>query len=125
MTYAEKLRDPRWQRVRLKIMERDDFACRDCSDKTKNLQVHHCAYVGRDPWNAPESVLLTLCEVCHSKRQVLENEIHLTLGRIMAKLTNTQDETEESFSELEWISIELSEALSYKAGIRIIEGPKQ
>lgn len=27
MTYAEKLKDPRWQKKRLRILERDAFAC--------------------------------------------------------------------------------------------------
>ena len=28
--YYAKLRDPRWQRIRLKVMERDHYACLTC-----------------------------------------------------------------------------------------------
>lgn len=85
-TYAEKLKDPRWQKKRLKILERDHWKCRDCDSGLSELQVHHCAYSGRDPWEAPDDVLLTLCEDCHEDRQAKENEAHLALGRLMAKL---------------------------------------
>lgn len=44
MTYYEMLKDPRWQKKRLEIMERDEFACRDCGDKESTLNVHHTYY---------------------------------------------------------------------------------
>lgn len=62
--YAEKLRDPRWQRRRLEIMSRDGFACRRCGDATRTLHVHHLRYSG-EPWEAPDAALETLCEDCH------------------------------------------------------------
>lgn len=65
-SYAEKLKDPRWQRVRLKIFERDCWRCRACGAEDKTLHVHHEAYRG-EPWDAPEEALKTLCEDCHSK----------------------------------------------------------
>jgi len=75
MTYAEKLKDPRWQRKRLEIMERDGFACRDCKSTEKTLEVHHCAYRGGDPWQTPDALLMTLCSECHHLRQSTEREI--------------------------------------------------
>jgi hypothetical protein len=67
-TYAEKLRDPRWQKMRLKILERDKFMCQHCLDTTKTLHVHHLVYInGRDPWEYPESHLVTLCCDCHEE----------------------------------------------------------
>lgn len=67
MTYAEKLKDPRWQRKRLEIMERDGFKCRRCGEKTKTLHVHHVAYLrGKAPWEHPDTGMLTLCEGCHA-----------------------------------------------------------
>ncbi len=64
--YSEKLRDPRWQRRRLAILERDSFACVVCGDTQTTLHVHHVAYVrGRDPWDYSERALVTLCETCH------------------------------------------------------------
>jgi hypothetical protein len=64
--YIEKLRDPRWQKKRLEIMQRDGFKCRECSATDKTLNVHHCFYkYGNDPWDYPEGSLVTLCEDCH------------------------------------------------------------
>lgn len=67
MTYAEKLKDPRWQRKRLEILNRDGWKCRRCGEKTKTLHVHHVAYLrGKSPWEHPDTGLLTLCEGCHA-----------------------------------------------------------
>ena len=64
--YAEKLKDPRWQRKRLEIMERDAFACQMCDDAESPLHVHHKWYVwGNDPWDYPNDALVTLCLDCH------------------------------------------------------------
>ena len=66
MTYSEKLRDPKWQKMRLEVMERDDFTCVQCGDSASTLNVHHCYYkYGRDPWEYEVDSLITLCETCH------------------------------------------------------------
>ncbi len=66
MTYREKFKDPRWQKKRLEIMERDGFKCRCCGSEKSTLNVHHSYYVkGRDPWHYPQFSLRTLCEECH------------------------------------------------------------
>lgn len=66
MKYSEKLRDPRWQKRRLKILEREDFTCEQCLEKSKPLHVHHLYYVkGREPWDYPDFALSVLCEECH------------------------------------------------------------
>lgn len=68
MTYNAKLRDPRWQKKRLEILQRDNFTCLACDDSTSELHVHHCYYVsGRQPWEYPNASLLTLCKTCHAK----------------------------------------------------------
>lgn len=65
--YSQALRDPRWQRKRLEIFQRDDWRCRKCGTDSKNLQIHHTKYErGKNPWEYPGFVLLTLCEDCHS-----------------------------------------------------------
>lgn len=67
-TYSEKLRDPRWQRKRLEIMNRDKFTCRHCGDEHNELQVHHRKYYsGLAPWEYHGSDLVTLCKKCHAK----------------------------------------------------------
>ena len=63
-SYSEKLKDPRWQRKRLEVMQRDNFKCAICSTETKTLNVHHKTYKG-DPWEQENEDLTTLCEDCH------------------------------------------------------------
>lgn len=66
--YVVKLRDPRWQKQRLKILERDRWTCQVCESTTDTLAVHHLYYEGAtDPWEYPDEALLTLCEECHSR----------------------------------------------------------
>jgi 5-methylcytosine-specific restriction endonuclease McrA len=70
MTYAEKLKDPRWQKKRLEIMQRDDFTCQICKSKEKTLHIHHISYeYGVDPWNYEDINYKTLCEDCHNDEE--------------------------------------------------------
>jgi cytochrome c553 len=67
-TYREKLLDPRWQKKRLEILDRDEWMCMKCGDMENTLHVHHQMYFfGVDPWDYPEGLLITLCESCHQK----------------------------------------------------------
>jgi hypothetical protein len=71
-SYWEKLKDPRWQKKRLEVMELRNFECEDCGDGSKTLNVHHRAYKkNADPWDYDESELMCLCEDCHKKEHVL------------------------------------------------------
>ena len=66
MKYSEKLKDPRWQKLRLEIFERDEWACQICGDTENMLAVHHTYYESqKDPWEYPLKSLITLCEDCH------------------------------------------------------------
>ena len=68
MSYAEKLKDPRWQKMRLKVLERDEWKCRECGDSNSTLHVHHLIYFpGREPWEYNDNLLITLCEECHKE----------------------------------------------------------
>lgn len=65
-SYSAKLKDPRWQRKRLEVMERDKFTCQICGDTETSLQVHHIKYQkGKEPWDYPNDLLVTLCKHCH------------------------------------------------------------
>lgn len=78
MTYAEKLKDPRWQKKRLEILSRDGFSCWWCGDKETTLHVHHEAYSG-EPWEIPEYCLITLCEECHNVEHLPLTELERQL----------------------------------------------
>lgn len=64
MTYADKLKDPRWQKKRLEVFNRDEWKCIMCKDDTTTLHVHHFEYSG-NPWEAEMESLATLCHHCH------------------------------------------------------------
>lgn len=65
-TYAERLKDPRWQRRRLEILQRADFTCEQCGSKDRTLHVHHLLYrKGAMPWEYEDHELRSLCEPCH------------------------------------------------------------
>jgi len=73
--YAKKYRDPRWQKKRLEVMQRDEFTCQSCCDDTKTLNVHHRFYLpDKEPWEYPSDVLITLCEDCHEEEKEGKNE---------------------------------------------------
>lgn len=62
--YFQKLKDPRWQKLRLEVFNRDEFRCKNCGDDDKTLNVHHISYKG-EPWDQHIDLLVTLCENCH------------------------------------------------------------
>ena len=75
-TYLEKLKDPRWQRKRLEIMQRDEFSCNFCGDDSATLNVHHCYYgKNRNPWDYSNDHLITLCEACHKHVEEQKEDI--------------------------------------------------
>lgn len=79
-TYAEKLRDPRWQKKRLEIFERDGWHCRRCGDSESTLHCHHMRYDrGGEPWDSPSEDLITLCESCHEGETSTRQEYEDTL----------------------------------------------
>lgn len=44
-SYSEKLKDPRWQKKRLEVMESNEFCCEMCGDNESTLHVHHKEYL--------------------------------------------------------------------------------
>lgn len=65
MTYAEKLKDPRWQKKRLEILNRDNWRCRLCGDMGATLHIHHLKY-NKNPWDSDSDDLICYCKHCHS-----------------------------------------------------------
>lgn len=66
-SYSDKLKDPRWQKRRLEILERDGWMCQSCQDNESMLVVHHRFYEKGEPWEAKDCVLITLCQQCHEQ----------------------------------------------------------
>ena len=66
INYSDKLRSPQWQKKRLQILNRDKFTCKLCKDTETELHVHHKFYEkGKQPWEYPDNVFVTLCKHCH------------------------------------------------------------
>lgn len=83
LTYSEKLRDPRWQKKRLEVMERDEFTCVTCGRKDKTLNVHHWYYrKGNEPWDYPTESLVCLCEDCHERIELLKVNLLAAIGKL-------------------------------------------
>ncbi len=85
MNYTEKLKDPRWQKKRLKKLEEQDFTCEGCDSKRDMLHVHHLEYVGgRAPWEYANDELAVLCDKCHTF--VHKFDLKLYHLRVIARL---------------------------------------
>ena len=66
MKYSDKLKNPKWQKKRLKILEDRDWACELCCDKESTLHVHHTKYdQNKEPWEYEDYRLRVLCDSCH------------------------------------------------------------
>jgi len=84
MSYTDKLKDPKWQRRRLEIMERDGWRCQICGELDISLTVHHIRYLTPNPWEAEGRDLITYCEFCnamaHTMNGCIHNQLFGTLG---------------------------------------------
>jgi 5-methylcytosine-specific restriction endonuclease McrA len=82
--YEERLKDLRWQRKRLAVLERAGWSCEACGRKEEvSLQVHH-GYYERDalPWEYPERALYVLCDSCHERAEAARAQVYRELGCI-------------------------------------------
>lgn len=74
--FFDQYKDPRWQKKRLEIMERDEFSCQCCYETESELNVHHRKYIkDKKIWEYNNDQLVTLCDNCHK-------EVHITKDRI-------------------------------------------
>ncbi len=91
-SYRKKLADPRWQKKRLEIFERDEFACQLCGATESTLHIHHKHYsnyhhdwaddgetapakVFDEPWTSLDDALVTLCKACHEEETERMEEV--------------------------------------------------
>lgn len=100
--YAGKLLDPRWQRKKSEIQIRDNFTCQICGSNTDTLHVHHLSYApfGREPWDVPNSALLTLCDDCHKNEETHKRWINDTFMRAFGYLGYSNSNKEDLFKRL-------------------------
>ena len=86
--YMKTLRDPRWQKKRLRVLERAGWECEWCGNGQESLQVHHGFYPKSDkgkllePWEAPDAVLFCLCDACHKRAEGARQANYRALGEI-------------------------------------------
>lgn len=73
-SYSERLKHPKWQEKRLKILKRDKFCCRLCRDNETTLNIHHLEYSNGEPWEIDNKYLITLCEDCHHEIERLKKK---------------------------------------------------
>jgi len=86
-TYWEKLKDPRWQKIRLEVLGAEKFCCEVCGDSESTLHVHHGYYrKGAEPWDYPTDSLHALCESCHDNIGMETKEIHERLALLRPEL---------------------------------------
>lgn len=67
--WKEQYKHPNWQKMRLHILNRDNFTCQSCGDHHRLLHIHHTKYPQHEfIWNVEPATLETLCDVCHSRK---------------------------------------------------------
>lgn len=90
-TYWEKLKDPRWQKKRLEVLDRSNFACELCGDKESTLHVHHKAYKkGAEPWEYDSfDELQCLCENCHANEHDIDRKLEEALYEFKTMSTDS------------------------------------
>lgn len=111
-SYSEKLLDPRWQQMRLRVFERDEFTCRCCGSTTKTLHAHHVHYhpYSEGPWDYDQDTVITVCADCHNDEhaelEASKANVILELARMGFTRTWDFDCLTTMFSHLEKSDIE-------------------
>lgn len=116
-TYLEKLKDVRWQRKRLAMLERAKWKCECCGndEKTKpgiSLHVHHRWYSkGVEPWDYHDDCYEVLCEDCHTYvEKNLKTKINHLLLAIPSILLSSITYQVSLFKEVQSGDLELAAA---------------
>ena len=116
--YWKKLQDPRWQKKRLEIMERDKFTCQGCFAKDKTLTVHHGYYEwGSEPWEYDDATLWTLCTDCHEAVRDVGLHFRYVVATIPPSHFLDAEEDNGVCVGLEYIKAQLSEAVEWMQSV--------
>jgi hypothetical protein len=82
-SYYDLLKHPKWQKLRLKVMQKANFECQNCGSKDSTLHIHHSYYEkDKAPWEYPEDTLQCLCEDCHKEIRGLYARLDENIRRI-------------------------------------------
>ena len=85
LTYAEKLRDPRWHEKREALFKTRGKKCELCAS-TERITVHHGYYgINTDPWDHEDCTLWVLCWPCHEQTQRVLVKTHFAIGCVHPK----------------------------------------
>lgn len=96
-SYAQKLRDPRWQKKRLEVLEAAGWKCERCGDSESTLHVHHKHYFNyREPWEYDKKQLAVLCECCHQST-------HDSLDMLLEMISRLDMEGPFGRNEVAWL----------------------
>ena len=121
-----------WQRLKNKVLERDDYTCQICGEKHGLMQVHHITYkrCGGKAYNAPMGDLITLCEDCHAHddgdhKHFYNGKVSLSCG-FYGKNPSVSKYCEVHKSQCQWIgeefqiiSFRIEKVLFRRVGFRI------
>ncbi len=119
--YVEKLKDPRWQKKRLGVFQRDNWTCQACMNTEHTLHVHHKWYErGKEPWDYDMVALITLCADCHEqetfKRKETEDYLLAALKENFVPVEELQD-LAVAFASANWNEIPNDELREFIAAV--------
>jgi hypothetical protein len=75
MTYADYLRTPEWETLKVRALTDAAHRCRGC-DISGDLEVHHRRYPKPFEWGSELSDLVVLCHPCHRAVHVVRDLRH-------------------------------------------------
>lgn len=82
-TYWEKLKDPRWQKLKNSILDREKYTCQICGDTENTLHIHHGYYTkDYEPWDYHPDTLWCLCKDCHENADAMKHDIHKFIATV-------------------------------------------
>jgi hypothetical protein len=105
-------KNPLWQRKRLEIMKRDDFACQSCGDTETTLNVHHTSPYRKNTkiWEYENDELITLCANCHQEISEYIDTCKLIITSNCGESVTIAKEMTEIIEEIDTVSLPI---LSY------------
>jgi hypothetical protein len=83
VSYGDLLKDVRWQKKRLEVLNERNWKCEGCGTMEGSFHVHHRRYrSGAKPWEYDSSELRVLCEECHTNLHRVQPLLDETLLKL-------------------------------------------